>query len=642
MKTFLLPALVALAVCACATTPKPAFVAKERLAFDAAKYPNDAALVLHRSDKTELVENGSEASTRFLRHEVVAVLGEGGFDLAEVRVPLWAKAKLLHFTARVVQPDGTEQAFDGDAMFSDASGKGERDLNAKYFRFPRVQVGSVLEYVWQLEAPGYWNADEQDTLGVFPVQHYEFELTAPKPLVLETISFNNAAPIEVRTLGDGRHQLRFELQNIATRRDADYAPHFSFTEPRWAWRVLAYHDRAYHNDWLRNWEDVVEGKGRAFFVDKKHEKGLTVTVDVSGCTDVACKVQRAVTLLAEKTTTDGVKWGRVEPLGAAFSSGSMSVTERALFLRWFLAQQGLDAWLAYGTGRYSQQTSPTFPRFEQFDHLFVHLPAQPGVARPTTIDASCASCGFGQLPERYLRTPVFVFKTEPELSQVRTTGRWVNALEDDPPPSKRELTHRVVLDAEGSLADTYTYRTSGPLSDELRQRRAWKERKVKDAEYDAVRKRSPVANVDSVKWLDCSPASCALQDAISFAREATRDGAQWLVPMTFLSAAWDDVFESPTREQDVHFADPLLIEETADLAVPPGFQLVEVPAPVSAKVDGLSVDVRFERTATGARLKRTLRREVSVVSKGDYAQLRAVVETFQRGRRQVLVFAPKP
>ena len=290
-------ALILMLGSGCASTGGLAFVPAATLKFDRASYPDDAALVLFRADRTELAEDGSESSTRKIRHQVIAVLGEGGFDLAEVRVALWQKSKLVQFKARVIQPDGTQQTFDGTQLLADSGGKGEFDSNAKFFRFPDVRVGSVLEYAWLIESPGLWNADDQDTLGTFPVRHYEFELTAFKSLVLETIEFNGGAPIAVRQLDDGRHQLHFELENLAPRRASDFAPHWTFTEPRWAWRVVAYKSRGYAMDWLRDWKDVVEDRGTAFFVDGKLERDLSEPLDVSGCADVKCKVERAMALL---------------------------------------------------------------------------------------------------------------------------------------------------------------------------------------------------------------------------------------------------------------------------------------------------------------------------------------------------------
>lgn len=641
MKPSLLAAALVLAT-GCATTRPPAFISKDRLAFDASKYPDDAAIVLHREDRTELVDDGSEAWTRNLRHEVFAIQGEGGFWLAEVKVPMWSKSKLRHFTARVVQPDGTEQTFDGSAMLTDSNGKGESDLNAKFFRFPDVRVGSVLEYAWEVESEGYWNADDQDTLGRWPVRHYEFELTAPKPLVLEAIAFNSQTSIDVRTLADGRHQLRFELNDLPPSNDADFAPHWTFTEPRWAWRVLGYRTRSFSRDWLRNWEDVVESKGTQFFVDRPMDKGLDLKLDFTGCKDLACKVQRAVAHLADKTTSTGVNWNRQEVLASALHSGRMSVVERALLLRWLLEKEGLDVWLAYGTGRYTQQTSPSFPRHAQFDRLFVHLPVQAGVERPTTIDASCVACTFGQLPERYAGTQVFVFKTVPELSQVKTTGRWVTAFEDEPARARMHVVHEVQLEADGTLRDDAVVRWLGTAADSTRANRSTTtEKKVRGSELDTLRRASPVAEIDSLQFDTCDASGCGWKWKGRFPGEAQADGARWLVPTTLLRPVWDEVFQSPRRDLDVQFVDPLEVEEVASVKVPAGLRLVDVPPPVKLDMPGFSVEVAVERTADGAKVRRVLKHDQGVIAKADYARLRELVEAFRRARREVLVFAPK-
>ncbi len=636
--------LVLLLASGCATTGGLVdFVPASTLKFDAAKYPDDAALVLYRADRTELAEDGSEAFTRMVRHEAIAVLGEGGFDLAEVRVPLWQKSTLRRFTARVVQPDGSQQTFDGAQLLTDSGGKGEFDSNAKFFRFPDVRVGSVLEYAWVIESPGLWNSDDQDTLGTFPVLHYEFELTAFKPLVLETIEFNGGSPIAVRKLGDGRHQLRFELENLPPRRASDFAPHWTFTEPRWAWRVVAYKSRGYASDWLRDWKDVVQARGAVFFVDGKLEKSLTEPLDVTGCTDVKCKVERAMALLIKRTSTRGVKWNREEKLASALESGKASVVERALLLKFLLEREGVDVWLGYGTGRQSQQTSPTFPRLAQFDHLFVHLPAQPGVDQAVTLDPSCDYCGYGELPSRYQGTPVYVFKSKAELSQVATTGRWVNASEADAPPSKQVVTHHAELHRDGTLFAEVTVRSSGtPAEEHVERQRTWTAKRMLEREQGQFAKASPLAKVKSAHWSDdCSVRDCGWITEVEFPLEASTDGERWLVPTTGLRPLWEGLLEDPTRTLDVHFNDTESIEEIYELTVPQNLELTDVPRPSSIKLEGFSAQVSFEKTEKGVRVRRKLTQEVGVISKFDYPALRDAVETFRRGRREVLVFTPK-
>jgi hypothetical protein len=632
--------VAALLGAACAT-PGPRFVSAARLEFDASKYPDDAAVVLHRADKTELV-TANDWYTRYERHVVSAVLGEGGFDLAEVRVPLRSTWKLLRFDARVVQPDGTEQRFDAAQLLSDSSGKGEHDLNAKFFRFPDVRVGSVLEYSWLVKVPELWNADEQDTLGNFPVRHYEFELTSARQLVLGTIVFNGGSPITVRTLADGRHQLQFELANLPRRKTADFSPHWTFTEPRWAWRVLAYQDRGLNTDWLRNWKDVVERKGRAFFVDDALEKGLAVPLDVTGCADVKCKVERAMKLMVERTTTLGVPWSRQEKLASALASGKTSVVERALLLKFLLAREGLDVWLGYGTGKLSQQAAQDFPRLAQFDHLFVFLPAQQGLAREVAVDPSCDYCGFGQLPDWFQGTPLYVFKSRPNLGDVLTADRWVHLGEVESPASRFVVKHQAELHPDGTLSAEISVRVFGNTAQAHRERSVqWPAKKLAKSEQETLSRVSPLAKVDSAKWAECSPSSCGWDTRVEFPLEASADGQRWLVPTTVLWPLWEGVFESPKRELDVHFADQEALDEVWELTVPAGLELVDVPKPLTFAVQGFSGEVSFEKTAQGARVRRKATRDVGVVPKADYPALREAVEGFRRGRREVLVFAPR-
>lgn len=101
------------------------------------------------------------------------------------------------------------------------------------------------------------------------------------------------------------------------------------------------------------------------------------------------------------------------------------------------------------------------------------------------------------------------------------------------------------------------------------------------------------------------------------------------------------MFEGPQRELDVHFADKEVLDETWELTVPAGLELVDVPKPRAVTVDGFSAEVSFEKTPKGARVRRKASRDIGVVSKADYPALRDAVEAFRRARREVLVFAPK-
>jgi hypothetical protein len=237
---------------------------------------------------------------------------------------------------------------------------------------------------------------------------------------------------------------------------------------------------------------------------------------------------------------------------------------------------------------------------------------------------------------------VFVFKTKPELSRVDTIGRWVNVNEEDPMPSRFVVTHKAELQTNGTVNDQVTVRTSGDTAQEYRERqRTWKPGKLVESEQGVASRASPVAAVGEASWAECTESNCGWDLKLSFPHEASADGQRWLVPTTVLRPMWERSFVSSTRELDVHFGRPEQIEETYELKVPAGLELVEVPKPVTVSLEGFSAEVKFEKTATGVRVVRKTNQDVGVIAKSDYPALRNAIEAFRRGRREVLVFAPR-
>jgi hypothetical protein len=633
-------ALLSLLASGCATTGLSArFVGPEVLAYDKAKYPDDAAVVLYRADKTRLDTSG-EDFTHVLRHAVVAVQGEGGLDLAEVRVPFGSTEKLVDFIARVIQPDGSTVELDAKSLLSDTNGEGERDSNAHFFRFPDVRVGSVLEYAYVIESPYIWNQDNQDTLGSFPVRQYEFELTASKPLVLETIELNSRSPIEVRTRPNDDHQLYFQLRDLPPRDEEDWAPHWTFTEPRWAWRVVAYKANAITYDWIRDWDDVVERRGEAFFVDKKLYQGFDERVDFTGCADVACKVQRAQALVREKTNA-AASWSREKPLAQVWKSGQASLTERALMLKKLLEDGGVEVWLAYGTDKASQQRTPTFPLWSQFDHLFVYLPRQPGLDAPMPIDPACQFCAPGTLTARHRGIPLFVFRTASVLGGVDTEGRWATAVaEPATPASTLRVTHRAQVQADGAVRDAVAFEALGHEAVSRSRSQPGEQKALRQAR-EAARRVSSLATVDTARFGPCvaQQAECRWSAERHLPATAVSDGDRWLVSAAALEPHADQLFDAAQRKQDVHFqGDDFTFEEVLELEAPPGFRLATPPAPVSAECAAMSASVKVEPTEQGARLTRRLTRRVGEWPKTLYPELRKVAAVFKDARRHLLVF----
>ncbi|MDX2008880.1 MAG: DUF3857 domain-containing protein [Myxococcaceae bacterium] len=633
-----------LAGCGTTSSLSRGYLDRAALKVDASKYPDAAAVVLYRSDRYLLETTGDDASEQH-RHVAVAILKEGGFDLAEVRIPFSTRQDIIVLKGRVLQPDGTIVEVTPKDVLSDTNGKGERDYQARFFRFPNVQLGSVLEYEWVVRSPWVIGSDDQDTLGEFPVERYEFELVGSRALVFETIEYNSTKPIEVSQLNDGRHRLRFSLENLAARESEEWMPHWTFTEPRWSWRVLGYKvSTMVTSNWYRTWEDIVEGFARRAWTDATLYKDLTERPELSGCPDARCKVEKARAWILEKTSTIGVDTMREKDLAQAFKSGKASARERALILRKVLDEAGVDVKLALTTVAYSRQTARSFPEWEQFNRVLVYVPAQPSIDAPLVIDLEPEHCALGALTSGIRGQEGFVFWLEGgTVGQGESKGEWRPL---DGAPCSENVSHDRItarLEGDGTLQARVESRHTGDRAER------WEQRKLKDSPSDfreLLRWRtgpiSPLARYSDGRWHDCAPRSgeCGYGVSIGAPRYAVRNGGRWLFPLNLSQPAFEGLrgFE---RKHDIHIPATAGTEiEEIELDAPTGFHAANLPDVVADAVPGLAIRLTAERTPRGVKLTRRSTLTPGIYPREHIAKLRPLVEKVRAWRNTVLTFEP--
>lgn len=644
MKALCCAALLATAGCATTSSLATGFLDREALTIDPTKYPDAAAVVLHRSDRFLLETSGNDR-TEQQRHVAIAVLKEGGFDLAEVRIPFGSRQELVSVKARVLQPDGRIVELSPRDMLADTNAKGERDTQARFFRFPDVRVGSVLEYEWVISTPWIIGAEDQETLGQFPVLKYDFELIGSRQLVFETIEYNSTKPIEVTLLNDGRHRLRFSLENLPTREAEGWMPHWTFTEPRWSWRVLGYKvSSLVTTNWYRTWADVVESFARRAYLDAGTFKGLTERPDLSACANARCKVETARAWLMEKTTTLGVGTGREDELAAAFKSGKASAKERAMILRRVLEEAGVEAKLAFSTVLNSRQTAVSFPEWDQFNRLLVYVPVQDSIEAPLALDLEPEYCKTGELIEGLRGQQAFLFwMVGGTIGEGEAEGEWVKL---DGPPCPETFSHERItatLDADGTLRARLEKTHAGEYAE------SWERRKIDDSPAEFRRlvegrasTVSPLAKPGEAAWLECRPrsGSCGYRLELEARRYGVKSGQSWLVPLSLSHVAFDSL-RAAERRHDLHIGAGAGTEtEEIELEVPAGFHVVGLPDVVADAVPGLAIRLVAERTPKGVKLVQRTTLTPGLYPREHYAKLKPLVDKVRAWRNTVLTFEP--
>jgi hypothetical protein len=118
------------------------------------KAPGAAAVYL---DIEETANDSLHLETYYAR---IKVLTEKGKDAATVEIPYWhAEYQVANIQARTIHPDGTIVPLTGKPedllVIKTRTGSGDLQANRKVFTLPSVEVGSVLEYYFQLHFGDY-------------------------------------------------------------------------------------------------------------------------------------------------------------------------------------------------------------------------------------------------------------------------------------------------------------------------------------------------------------------------------------------------------------------------------------------------------------------------------------------------------
>jgi hypothetical protein len=113
------------------------------------KAPGAAAVYL------EVKEIDDDTMHYQLYYERIKVLSEKGKELANVEVPYGGDWKVDDIRGRTIHPDGTIIPLSGKPEDLLYEKKGDRRIGRKVFTLPSVEVGSIIEYQYQLRYDDY-------------------------------------------------------------------------------------------------------------------------------------------------------------------------------------------------------------------------------------------------------------------------------------------------------------------------------------------------------------------------------------------------------------------------------------------------------------------------------------------------------
>ena len=621
-----------------------AFVADAKLVYDPARYPDDAAVGLYAEDGMLIVYRASRPSyTQRLVHRVFAVQAESAYDLAEHRIPLYGKNKLTALKARHKKPDGTIVELRPQEVIADDGLPGEENAtHARLFRLPNVEKGSVIEWVYVIEYPYIDTDSESEALGEYPLKTYDVWIEASKEIILEARFYN--IPVQTHARGGRSEELLrigASMNDIPARPKGErYAADWTFTQPRWAYRMLRWNQRRLLTPVLETWNDVVSRWAVRGYSTEKDAlfEGFDERADVGKCSDARCRVERARDFVHQRTAYTRLgTFSAARKMTDVLQSRQATAVERGLLLRRLIEEAGLTANLAAYAARHSEHFDKTFPTLERFNRLLVYLPPQSGLTEGLWLDPSCESCALGQVSSEAARVEALVFRAnmfrlmDPDIV---SEFRIVTA------PASEDPVRRVTFDATPQANGDLRLEVKDERTESWAHERCAHLREAGAATLADDARSEGLQIVSNATLLENGPFKCSENSATSVERRSVElprylviDDDRMYVPLKLLYPQFADVFAEEKRLQPIVFAGSgWRFEHVLRFKAPPGWQFVQGPKSGEQKAPGLTAMVETKPTAEGAEVKLTVSATVGYHEASDYPSHRRVGD-FVRGVR---------
>ena len=609
-------------------------------------------MLLSRDERVALTFDHSAAATQITRHDVIAILSEGGDKLAEVSVPVGAD-RLQYLRARTIAPDGRIEEVTPSEVQTAVARTGNRldgvEVAEKLFRLPGVRVGSVVEYVYGVEsdAPTYVLASEMST--PIPVEHYHLEVSVVGPADVAVRTYNTHSKME-RSEHHESQAVILDERNIPAAKEELYAPVVAVTEPWWTLTVTKALVRHYLLGLFDSWSHTFTIIAHVLNdVKAKDYAGASLKPNLDGCNGSArCAVERALALVTAKTelSTFVSSIINARPLKEVLASGLANNVEKALMLRGALQAAGVKASLASLARDLNQDFDAGFPSARVGDHLIVAVEKQPGIDDLLFIDPSCESCAIGQLPSWSAERQAILFgvpKAPTSYHQEETPVALVRLAAVDSGLSVHRQTIDATIDGNGrisgAIADEWSGTQAVDVRVKTRKRLEDEWRKLAESELHARAKTAQLGTVSPLGW-DKHEARATVRTEYSVPGYAAADGPRLVVPLSFLKMATDHEVDDEPRRHDVMVRWPTREEETIVFHLPSGWVASDLPR--GSRWHSEAVDALFEvRSAPGTvTVRRTVQTHLGHWGPGEWNDVVNVLRKVSAARETPFVVGP--
>lgn len=541
------------------------------------EYPDDPdaqAIILGDVGKVQVAHN---ATVRFDRHRRIKILSEGAYDLATVSIYTpenrpGQRIRNVRAQTFVPQPDGSLQRvqMDRNAVFTESL---EGGTQVTSFTLPALEPGVIIEYRYQVtnENPVFvpnWTFQNSE-----PTLWSEYELVHPEALSYRMLSLSSVGYTvdEEREVMSGREGLRVTKRMVAENLPAVREEAFMTTPNDFRHRLDvqldSYQDRnRNYIPVLQTWDQVAEYLRQRSSLSDAMSPSRAARAEaeqlLSGITDPEEQVRHLYDHVRSSYSWNG-HYGIVPAASFSRLQSSRRGTSAEVnsVLLTLLRAAGHDAVPVLASTRRNGAVIRLYPVLSHFNLSMVAVPVGDGLV---VLDATDPRRPFGLLPPEALNGEVWIVAENPFWAAPATV------------PSVHQVTIEAEL-TESGLAGTVRSGHGGYGA--LNILRALEQQDP--GEYLGEVLLDNVAAIGTASVEDQGDAHVVIEGTFEMDRAVQQVGDLTLLAAMPLFGSSESPFVRETRLFPVDFAYPRVFSLQAEIRIPEGMEIDELPRSVT-------------------------------------------------------------
>jgi hypothetical protein len=602
-----------------------------------------SAIILFR----QVDRDDSAAMSQEENYVRIKILKEEGRKHADIEIPFDSdEVHIRNLHARSIRPDGTVANFEGKPVTRTiVKAKGVK-YKAQTIALPDVQVGSVIEYYYQVEFPegALFNSNWEVSQDLF-TRRAKFTLVAYTEGELNLRFVWHGLPNGLKPKLVGSSRVEMEVENIPAFETENYMPPKAEEEGRvefiYEQSSLPKEKDKYWKEIGRRWNDSMEE-----FVGKRKAMEQAVSEIIAPGDSSEVKLQKIYARVqamrntsfeeekteAEKKREKDKTPGNVENVWKSGSGTGANLTWLFLGLVRAAGFEASGCWVAPRSYYFFSQGTM------QKNRLFENVAIVKVDGKERYFDPGAAFTPFGMLP--WSETGVTGLRLD------KQGGSW---LQTPPPESKdSQIRHKAELrlgeDGEltGKLTVTYTGLDAAYVRVEERHEDAVARKKYLE---DAVKGDVPVGVevelTNSPEWKR-SDVPLVAEFTLKVPGWGAGTGKRMIFPMGLFSAGEKRVFDNAKRVHAIYRHYPSEQVDEIKVELPEGWTVKSVPEPAKAIYPIIS----YESNAGGEGGKLHISRKLGVnfilLPLDAYAPLRQFYEQVKDADEEQVLLQPAP